>query len=321
MFRDSSSVLYASRKAAMNDGTGSLPSTSVDTSSGMAETDYADGSDGLESTPHDDVHVGVGGLMGVVETAAQDPLFFLHHANIDRLWNLWLAQGGRTDPLDDSAWKTTPYTFFDENGTQVTMKACDVLRASAQLGYTYEGEPSQVFQSCIRFVRLNIVLQKEVIIRWPIPEVVIRSERVRFPLAVKQVRQRIATLAQSKSDALVLDIEGVEADRPPGVTYEVYVGLPAGAEPDPKSPYYVGNFSLFSVGVRSHSHHGFRPARFSFRVNRALLAALSASQEDPQVTIVPRDIDVDGRRTAPKSEADVKLGSVSLSLKRETKRQ
>ncbi|HWW76976.1 MAG TPA: hypothetical protein VNZ44_16365, partial [Pyrinomonadaceae bacterium] len=168
--------------------------------------------------------------------------------------------------------------------------------------------------------KLNIFLQKEVIVRWPIPEVVIRSDRVRFPLAVKQMRQRLATLARSTTDALVLDIEGVEADRPPGVTYEVYVGLPAGAEPDPKSPYYVGHFSLFSVGVRSHAHHGFRPARFSFRVNRALAAALSASNEDPQVTIVPRDIDIDGRRAAPKSEADVKLGSVSLSLKRQ-KRQ
>jgi len=320
MFRDSSSVLYASRKAAMNNGTGSLPSTSVDTSAGMSETDYADGSDGLESTPHDDVHVGVGGLMGHVDTAAQDPLFYIHHANIDRLWNLWLAQGGRSDPLNDTAWKNTPYTFFDENGTQVTMTACQVLRASAQLGYTYEGEPAQVSQNCIRFIKLNIVLQKEVIIRWPIPEVVIRSDRVRFPLAVKQMRQRLNTLAQSKTESLVLDIDGIEADRPPGVVYEVYVGLPAGAEPDPKSPYYVGQFALFSVGVRSHSHHGFKPAHFSFRVSRALAAALRASNEDPQVTIVPRDIDIDGKRTTPKSEADVRLGSASLSVKREAKR-
>jgi len=33
-------------------------------------------------------------LDGSVPTAAQDPIFYLHHSNIDRWWNLWLKQGG-----------------------------------------------------------------------------------------------------------------------------------------------------------------------------------------------------------------------------------
>lgn len=38
---------------------------------------------------HDDVHVWVGGTMGEIPLAAYDPLFWAHHAMIDRLWRLW----------------------------------------------------------------------------------------------------------------------------------------------------------------------------------------------------------------------------------------
>ncbi|WP_369420946.1 tyrosinase family protein [Algibacter mikhailovii] len=32
--------------------------------------------------------------MGVHGTAALDPIFFLHHANIDRMWDAWNITGG-----------------------------------------------------------------------------------------------------------------------------------------------------------------------------------------------------------------------------------
>jgi hypothetical protein len=39
------------------------------------------------------------------ETAAQDPIFWLHHANIDRLWERWLQLGGgRANPVNFSPW-------------------------------------------------------------------------------------------------------------------------------------------------------------------------------------------------------------------------
>lgn len=41
---------------------------------------------------HGSVHVRTGGDMGSVPSAAYDPIFFLHHANIDRLWAIWQAQ-------------------------------------------------------------------------------------------------------------------------------------------------------------------------------------------------------------------------------------
>jgi hypothetical protein len=35
------------------------------------------------------MHVRVGGFMGAFNSAGLDPLFWLHHCNIDRLWEVW----------------------------------------------------------------------------------------------------------------------------------------------------------------------------------------------------------------------------------------
>src|SRR5215472_14395154 len=47
----------------------------------------------LESQPHDNVHGAMGGAAGnafmVSFLSPVDPIFFLHHANLDRLWDVW----------------------------------------------------------------------------------------------------------------------------------------------------------------------------------------------------------------------------------------
>jgi tyrosinase len=62
----------------------------------------------LEMNPHNFVHGMIGGtnangqygLMGVPATAALDPVFFLHHSNIDRMWDAWIVTGGNKNPTD-----------------------------------------------------------------------------------------------------------------------------------------------------------------------------------------------------------------------------
>lgn len=58
-----------------------------------AFSNMADGADSLEG-PHGYVHVIVGGTNGhmtSIELAAFDPIFYFHHANVDRLFALWQA--------------------------------------------------------------------------------------------------------------------------------------------------------------------------------------------------------------------------------------
>ena len=49
---------------------------------------------------HNKVHLYIGGLMMQVPTSSNDPIFWLHHCNIDRLYEKWLA--------DDISYKPVP---------------------------------------------------------------------------------------------------------------------------------------------------------------------------------------------------------------------
>jgi tyrosinase len=96
----------------------------------------------LEGQPHNGVHVTIGGDMGDMNSPL-DPIFWLHHCNVDRTWARWTAQGrtNTTDPL----WAT--YSFNGQfqvpqgNGmTAYNVGVSDVLDHMA-LGYTYPDLP------------------------------------------------------------------------------------------------------------------------------------------------------------------------------------
>jgi tyrosinase len=81
----------------------------------MAETAFGSFTSGLEGI-HGSVHVWIGGNMSMIPTAPSDVLFWLHHANIDRLWWQWqqanpgqhpaLSGTGPNSPVMDP-WSTT----------------------------------------------------------------------------------------------------------------------------------------------------------------------------------------------------------------------
>jgi tyrosinase len=61
----------------------------------------------IESNPHNAVHGMVGGFMGNPYLAGLDPLFWLHHCNIDRLWDAWMSTPGK-NMTRESDWLDGP---------------------------------------------------------------------------------------------------------------------------------------------------------------------------------------------------------------------
>jgi tyrosinase len=253
----------------------------------------------FESSPHDSVHGAIGGFMGSFGTAARDPIFWLHHCNIDRLWNVWLTMGGgRSDPKNFT-WCNQLFSFFDENGRQISMRVRDVINAASQLNYRYAGEPAPVAQSCptaaaidsgvtvINVPQRTIAAQEQATTLGATPTTV----PIRVPAT--STRARMRAIASDAAKTLVLRIEGIHVDAQPGVIYEVYVGLPAGENATSTHASFVGVLSTFGA-----EHAGAEGHTVAFPIDKAAARALAGAGDNVSVTFVPRGSFV-GEREQP----------------------
>ena len=87
---------------------------------------FEDFSGRLENV-HGAVHVWVGGSMSSVVSAAYDPIFWSHHAMIDRLWYLWQNSGRGVNP---------PASMLDDPLSPFPVTVRDMLNID-RLGYEY----------------------------------------------------------------------------------------------------------------------------------------------------------------------------------------
>ncbi|KAG0613426.1 hypothetical protein M758_6G101900 [Ceratodon purpureus] len=97
------------------------------------------GSGAMEVVPHGTVHHWVNQKKMVsYRDSAADPIFFAHHANMDRLWEVWKTlPGGIRKDVSDPDYLNTEFTFYDENGGLVTVSVAQALQLDL-LGYKYQ---------------------------------------------------------------------------------------------------------------------------------------------------------------------------------------
>jgi len=69
----------------------------------------------LEGNPHGSAHTSFGGSISSIGTAAKDPLFFLLHSNVDRLWAKWQRQNGRFDAALAASYDSNPANPIGHN--------------------------------------------------------------------------------------------------------------------------------------------------------------------------------------------------------------
>lgn len=199
----------------------------------------------FEMTPHDTIHTNIGGWMGRFRTAALDPLFWLHHANIDRLWERWLSLGdGRTNPsgAQGAAWLEQSFEFYDVDSEDfVTMTGADILDTVRQLGYRYDSldgemrripEPSLATGFSLQGSQRVTLVDRDV-------EIKIGGALVTFNVGVDR-------WPTESAGELMVQLD-VQLDVVPSRHYEVYANLSDGETRHYSSDAYLGNMAFFGV--------------------------------------------------------------------------
>jgi tyrosinase len=218
----------------------------------------------LEIQPHDNVHVNVGGLMSNVPVAAMDPVFFVHHCQIDRLWASWQAipnvdfnyDSSSTDP-NEKDWNDRKFTFVDATNKLVEVTTAGQLDTT-KMGYKYDSLAPRLPQVAAAAAAAppqpRLTAMQASGIR-------IGSQGARFTLApTPGAAAAVANPAVPQSPATLV-LNDVKLLRRPPAPLHVFLNLPEGATPDLTSPYHVGilNFFNWDLGTGGPMHEMIGP--------------------------------------------------------------
>ena len=301
----------------------------------------------LENNPHNLLHVYVGGsapdqqtygLMSDPGLAALDPIFYVHHANIDRMWATWNANAANKNPAasnwlngpaatgerefvmpmpDGSAWVYTPQQVsdvgqldysYDSLPAMAHVPAAAVIAARLkELGATTaaarvkEGAPVATGQN----VELMGANQAAIPIKGAGT-----STSVKLDAGVR--RKVSASLAPASEaaepDRVFLHLENVRGTFDASVL-SVYINLPEGARPGDHPELLAGSVGLF--GLRKSSledgAHGGQGLTFVMDITKivdALHLSNALTVDALPVRIVPH-------RPIPE-QANITVGRVSV---------
>jgi polyphenol oxidase len=247
----------------------------------------------IENGPHGVVHLWTGKPsmylpwgapdMGVLATAAQDPIFFAHHANIDRLWDVWANSSTTTDPLPPSeSWLSHSWTFYDENQQWRSIKVGDVIKP-ANLNYTY----GTVAASPPALAMASFALPEQSDLHTD-P----KTAKLQLP---DDLRRAMASSGPSRR-RYILHLEGVEVPESQAAHVRVFLNKPdADVKTSTKDPSFVGYFVIVPMSRRRQKAQGHAMARphlhnYQFDVT-AKIPSLRGKASDWTVTLVPIGVD------------------------------
>ncbi|MFT4251594.1 MAG: tyrosinase family protein [Caulobacter sp.] len=253
----------------------------------------------MEGQPHNKVHNCVGGIWtdddghttygdGFMQSnlSPVDPLFFLHHANIDRIWDLWTRkqQGfgyptlpannpSYVDPKGDLVrWQTEPFLFFHDAAGKPLPPEKQVAQAYQTIGeFDYDYEPGSGEQIVPKFGPPKL--------KAAAPAAPTRyAAKLKTPagatLGGGDVAVPSGVLAQAAKPEGTSLLATITVDLPPfehGADLAVVLNTPEGQAVEPDSPGFVTTLSMFG------RHLVTRPVTFTVPLS-APLAKLSKAR-------------------------------------------
>jgi tyrosinase len=225
----------------------------------------------LELTPHGAVHNtvgGRGGLMTSLRTSPGDPIFWLHHANLDRLWEVWLGRPDPSDPMvrtnpADDRWRDFEFDFRDERDQAVTtFRTPSTVADLTRLGYRYADISWPAAPLPPGAVPVPPAPPLEAVPMPPAPpspdhpsELVgatdqpleLRGELATVRVPVARPTGPLARTEAATPSRVFLDLDDITGAENPGVVYAVYANVPDGDDDPTNDAHYVGNLSFFGI--------------------------------------------------------------------------
>jgi len=241
----------------------------------------------LDSNLHGTVHVLIGNQlgMGVPEWAGNDPIFWVHHCNIDRLWASWNA-AGRANPATTS-WLNKQFVFADENGQRVVATVRD-FRNIATLRYNYDrlapvpacppGSQAAGPPKTRARVPASVPLSSQ-------PVSVNLQAPPSTAAGLQDLVQMVRNLGPTRR--LYLVIRDLRTDAEPGAIFNIFLELPEGGTDE---SHKVGSIHFFdAVGRHATSAAMAQQKFFSFDITDLAkqLAADGRLTTTPRLTIAP----------------------------------
>jgi hypothetical protein len=286
----------------------------------MPATSYLPFNSAIEQTPHGAVHcaTGVGGCptgyMGAVPAAGNDPIFYSHHANIDRLYECWLKvnPGAR---LPTGAILNATFNFIDGAGNQVNRKVGDML-TTQQLGYSYTAGGG-----CPLVLNIRPIVWRErplrvIPILGPTP---VERGTTTVPVRITpDIRAHVAGTGpeaggEQSARHATLVIENVAFDEAPGAMFEVALQDASGKSAN------VGVINFFNRTAPQHAHNNQEgaeaPADHRFDATAAIKAL--GGSENARLVLRPTS-GVSGGPEANElvsPRANVRIGAARIELR------
>jgi tyrosinase len=255
------------------------------------------GSAELEGTPHNQVHVWVGGNMQTFMSPL-DPIFWLQHCNIDRLWAEWNSRGHGN--ISSAHWRD--FTLRPFNTLVRDMQSI------TQLGYTYRSlaqprlvEASQLPPLLERARNRFDLIEPQVASLGQETSFSVQMPESPLPLAAEGTSAE--DVAEDGGPKVLAFVRGVEPPEDPQVTVNVFLNCPyMTAETPVSDPHFVGDFTFFGVHEHEDGAEGEHDMKHSFAFDLTetvdrLRALESDLEERLTVQLMPEPLE--GRDVPP----------------------
>lgn len=193
-----------------------------------------------------------GGLMANVPSAGYDPIFWLHHSNIDRLWQLWTDMDPARHKVDSllvirNQW---PYVFFNAQGDTIQYTMEEVAAQMYKMNYVYDNQQPVTKTPLLATTPLG--LEGDTLHKIKVGKKLTRLPVVQSILVSKAKTLNLTTTKEETGKRIILMVNASFIKEPKGA-YQVYINLPNGAKPDVKSKYFAGFMNFF--GAAHHAGH------------------------------------------------------------------